>query len=515
MLSPITFCQETWSHLLDRCPSCAAPFDWKVVVSKACARCDRLLIVDDFHPVAAEQRSRLGKVVGWLTAASSAVDEHDIQGSSTLAGLTKGELFQLAVILGRALAKQNSAADLRTGQGASEASQLASGVEAVIRLDAFLAGMSPARQNKTIPLFFRQVALSRRLTTGSLSVLLGNIVAPFEEDARGVQRLKADREKAGAMTARQLAQKLKVERATLKTIVDRKKIKVSTERGVARRHVWFTEEHFRQASEFLGARVSARVWMRSHHVTALEMVQLVEEGLLAILLPEEALDPSKVELDRKVADAMTRAIMAEVIVSRPDRQWVRIEKLFTCLGGSHKPWASLLRAATQGKLKGELLSRDGQFNLRGLYIHRDLACDFRQSILNGKQPMFTAPLPQSTDWYPVMSRGEAEVYLNVSSPEITWLARQAHFGDEAKTGGFVPRGKVEALGREFVGTREIATLAGCTTKSVSWALKRADVAPVMIDVPFWRRCEVMGDAGAIHQISQSSERWAEWASGQR
>lgn len=64
------------------------------------------------------------------------------------------------------------------------------------------------------------------------------------------------------------------------------------------------------------------------------------------------------------------------------------------------------------------------------------------------------------------------------------MARQAHFGDEAKTEGFVPREKVEALGREFVGTREIATLAGCTTKSVSWALKRADVAPVMIDVPF-------------------------------
>jgi hypothetical protein len=207
--------------------------------------------------------------------------------------------------------------------------------------------------------------------------------------------------------------------------------------------------------------------------------------------------------------------MADVIVSRPDHQWVRIEKLFGCLGASHKPWGSLLRAAMQGKLKGELLSRDDHFDLHGLYLHRDLACDFRQSILDGKQPMFTAPLPPSAEWYPVMSRGEAEVYLNVSSPEVTWLARQAHFGDEAKTGGFVPRGKVEALGREFVGTREIATLAGCTTKSVSWALKRANVAPVMIDVPFWRRCEVMGDTGAIHQFSQSSEKWAEWASRQR
>lgn len=515
MLSPITFCQETWSHLLRRCPSCAAPFDWKVVISKTCARCDRLLIAGDFLPVTTEQRLRLQKVANWLRAPSLPIDELDLQGSSTLAGLSKGELFQLAVILGRALAKQNFAADLRNGQGTAGLSQLESGVEAVTRLDAFLASMSPAQKNKTMPPFFRQLALSKRLATGELSVVLGNIVAPFEEPARGVQRLKADREKAGAMTARQLAKKLRVERSTLKVIVDRKKIKVFTERGVARRHVWFTDENFRQASEFLDSRVSARAWMRSHHVSTLEMVQLVDEGLLEILLPGEALDPSKVDLDRKVADAMIKTIMSDVIVSEPDHQWVRIEKLFTCLGVSHKPWASLLRAAMKGKLKGELLSRDEHFNLRGLYIHRDLACEFRNSLLNGKQPMFTSPIVSCADWYPIMTRSEAEVYLNVSSPEVTWLARQGHFGDEAKSGGFLPRGSVEVLGREFIGTREIAILAGCTTASVSWALKSSGINPVMIEVPFWRRGEVMGEAGAIHLFARSSEGWGEWAGGPR
>lgn len=515
MLSPITFCHETWSHLLDRCPSCSTPFDWMVVTRKCCLSCDRALSVEDFPTVALELRSSLRRAISWLRAQDLPIDKDDVPGSSTLAGLTKGDLFQLAVLVGRALAKQNAAADLRIGQGAAGVSEPSMGVEAVMALDEFLTDLSPMQKNQRVPPFFRQLALSKRLVEGPLSVVLDKIVAPYDEESRGVQRLKAEREKAGAMTARQLAQQLKVERSTLKFIVERDKIKVSKKRGVSRRHVWFTQEHLQQASEFLGKRVSARVWMRSHHVTTIEMLQLADEGLLEILPPEEALDPTKVDLDRDVAAATVKAIMSHVIVAKPDRQWVRIERLFTCLGANHKPWGPLLVAAKQGKLKGKLLSREDHFSMSGLYIHRELADEFRLAILNETQPTFVAAGNRSVDWCPEMLRGEAECYLNVSCSEITWLARQGYFGDDAREGGPLRRSDVESLGQEFIGTREIATLAGCTTASVLGALRTLGVSPVIADVPFWRRRAVVGDGGAIHQIALTKGNWGRWASGQR
>lgn len=515
MLSPIGFCSESWSNLLNRCPACAAPFDWNVVVSHACAKCERQLSGEDFSSVPEAQRPMLRTAVDWLKAPFSPVEQADIYGCRRLEGLAKSELFQLVVIVGRALAKQTQSVDLRTGPGVTGSLELFSGFEAVKRLDDFLVEISPKRKNKTMPPFLRQLALSERLTTGALGLLLRDILVQCEQGVPGVKRLKAAREHAGGMTARQLAQKLRVERSTLKNIVDRRKVEILVERGESRRHVWFTQKNYDQAREYLDSRISARTWRIRYHIRTIEMEQFIELGLLAKIPSRQALNPSIFELERMVADRLVERVLAEVLVGKRDPQWVSLEWLFTCLGAAYKPWGALLQAIVQGKLREKVLSRSQYFGLRGLYVQRDLACEFRDRLLEGKPPLFSPFLPASSDWCPLIARGDAEDILNISSREVTWLARHGYFGSEAEKGGLLPRDRVEAVGQNYVGTREVAALAGLMTMSVRSSFQKLGVSPVMPDVPFWRRQEVMGDAGAIHEIAHSSETWTAWASRQR
>ncbi|MNE49545.1 hypothetical protein D3C80_1440720 [compost metagenome] len=162
-----------------------------------------------------------------------------------------------------------------------------------------------------------------------------------------------------------------------------------------------------------------------------------------------------------------------------------------------------------------MLSERQELYLRSLFIHKAVAVDFRQAVLLGERPQFEVQVNSSADWCPFMSRGEAERHLNVSSFEVTWLARHGYLGNEAKDGGFVPRELVEAVGREFVGTREIAMLAGCTTASVAWSLRSMGIQVAIQDIPFWRRDELLGVDGAIHQLALTREKWAERNGGRR
>lgn len=199
--------------LIENCPSCRAPLGWGQPSVHTCPSCtadlrkaDSDYVPDSWRPVLT-QAMRLATVERQDLGAEIALHED-------LGSLSPVEVFQLAVVCGRALKPPRSGQKLQKDEGWSYLS-LAAGMELVMGYPASVHALTEAAAlNALKPVFFRRMEVAAEARGGDLRKVMIAMSA-MDPKVPGIVRLRNIRQSNNLLSTTELARALRVENASV------------------------------------------------------------------------------------------------------------------------------------------------------------------------------------------------------------------------------------------------------------------------------------------------------------
>ena len=480
MLSPLTFCAETWDVLIDTCPRCERKLGWtRSRGIDICEYCDADLKMAATTKVDPADRPALSFIAGLVApdpmARAAALDH----APPTLEHLTSGELFELAMIFARDVSRQ-------VGNGSLERhSKLAAGARLVLDY----SGQLPLQDDKPINANVPKALL--RLRREAASVGQPNIRGVLETAAfvdvlgeTGPVRLRRLREAANLLTLTQAAATLGIARAKLRDLTTVGLAVGETRDGLSRQHTWFRREHVAAIAQRLTRRMSPDELARQTGLSSQAIIALLARRLIK---PNN--DPiirrcfKGVQLDRGSVDRFLSGVGRSVRRCVPAPDWLTIEAAFALHPGGAKPWADFFTQVLSGKLLGHLACPQPVSKVSEIWVSAAVATTMRVPVSSNSPAQIAAGKPAR-----YARRLEAQTYLRCYPRDISWLIQNGHLGgvDDLKNG--VRWDLVTAFGKEHISTAEICDRTDQTYADVNAHLKACGLA--RSTGVFWRRRDV-------------------------
>lgn len=446
-VTSLPFCMETWGAVIEKCPVCEAVLTWRTASIERCQTCGLDLKTVDTPQAEPCDREELAMIGRLLTDGRPLpIDEWS---EKVLTGV---ELFQLIVIVGRAVAPAR-----RDDLPSLKANQILSGLRVLIEHPGSMEALASTGKNETRHPFFSRLAASRSNRTGRVREAIQELLK-YRPIEGGIVSLREARMVQGLMTATDVAATLRIERAVLRRLIDQGLLGVRKPRGCVRRYDWFSHDDLDQARKVVASRICARTWAVQSGLTDVDVAQLLAMGLLV----EPRDDRIKETFEGLQLDAAEAARLAEQVetcagAGNAGPDWVAVAEVFLGVGGGYKPWGLLLESALHGLLPHGLgWPERGGFKIGKVRIHPE-AVEWLQgaslspgAIRPFSPDVFGGYRPKALSW------GETETLLNCFPADV---ARLLDLGlirrSETATSGFSAR-SVEAFGRAQISASELA-----------------------------------------------------------
>jgi DNA-binding XRE family transcriptional regulator len=480
MLSPLTFCAESWDVLIGACPRCGRKLAWtRSRGIDICEHCDADLKMAPTTKVEPADRPALSFIAGLVAPDPAARAAALERAPPMLEHLTSGELFELAMIFAREVSRQ-------VGNGGVERhSKLAAGARLVLNY----RGQLPLPEDKRINANVPKALL--RLRREAASVGQPNIRGVLETSAfvdvlgeTGPVRLRRLREAANLLTLTQAAAILGIERAVLRELTTAGLLVGETRDGLSRQHTWFRPEHVAAMTQRLNRRMSPDELTRQTNLSSQAITALLARRLIK---PNN--DPivrrcfKGVQLDRKSVDRFLSGMQRSVRRCDPAPDWLPLEAAFALLPGGAKPWGDFFTQALSGKLLGHLACPHPVSEVSEICVSAAVTTTMRAEVSSNPPAQIAAG---SSARY--VSRLEAQTYLRCYPRDISWLVQNGHLGraDDLKNG--LRWDLILAFGKEHISTAEICDRTDHTYSDVHARLK--DFGLARVTGVFWRRRDV-------------------------
>lgn len=472
------FCPESWQMLIDQCHVCGEYLNWFTRSVDRCQSCDADLQHAEAPYVPEEYRRELSLVAQLVTGPPPAPASIDF------GPLTAPELFELIVIAGRCLRPSREVAS-----PLQAVESLIGGLRLIQAFPTSVRELARVKANRAEHSFFRRLACHANYRQGRLQAALQALGSP-RQATLGMQRLREARLAQGFLTIRELAAKLRIERADLRRLIDAGVLGERAARGRHRACDWFSSEDVGQLESFLKRRVSATAWARRTSLTVVDVRNLLSAGLLFEPSEMARVAFSGLQLDAEIAVKLESDLAALATPVADPSGWIPVKQALRSWGGGYKPWAALLSAALSRRLPGGLGVPEGMdFRIGDAWISQEaLEC------LSGKaggQGRITVVPPDALGGYrpDTLSWGEVETVLNCYPADVARvlamrLIRRTGPNDDAD----FHAGSVEEFAASYVSQLEIAALPGIPSRRVARRLR--DTGLERTRTGFWRRADL-------------------------
>ncbi|QDH74246.1 RodZ family helix-turn-helix domain-containing protein [Brevundimonas sp. M20] len=471
----LRFCPESWQILIDQCPACDEYLTWFTRSVDRCQSCDADLQHAEAPYVPEEYRRELSLVAQLVTEPPPAPASIDF------GPLTAPELFELIVIAGRCLRPSREVASPMQA-----VESLLGGLRLIQGFPTSVRELARAKANRAEHSFFRRLACHANYRQGRLKAALQALGSP-RPATLGMQRLREARLAQGFMTIRELAAKLRIERADLRRLID---VGVLGERAARGRHRacdWFSSEDAGQVESFLKGRVSATAWARRMSLTVVDVRNLLSAGLLSEPSEMARVAFSGLQLDAEIAVKLESELAALATPVADLSGWIPVKQALRRWGGGYKPWAALLSAALSRYLPGGLALPEGMdLRIGDAWISQEaLECLSGEAGSQGR--MSVVPPDAFARYRPAtLSWGEVEEVLNCYPADV---ARVLAMGFIRRTGSNddanFDAASVEEFAVSYVSQLEISALAEIPSRMVGHKLRGTGLERT--ETGFWRR----------------------------
>ncbi|MBW8303069.1 MAG: helix-turn-helix domain-containing protein [Brevundimonas sp.] len=237
--------------------------------------------------------------------------------------------------------------------------------------------------------------------------------------------------------------------------------------GKSRGHYVMRRKDVEALDAKLKARMGWREFCSNASLPTLALEQMLASG---VLRPRE--DPAVLALfgDRQICLTHAEAFLDRFndLPQEDAEGWPSLKQVMWGVGGREKPWARVLDAGLTGELPGGLRRDPDRPGFGNLKVHPITAASL---IMGG--PDSDSPFAFSEGDYgqflrPSLRPGEVEAHLNCTAQDVSWLRYSGHLRPTNEKGHptIYSRAEVEAVGRRFITTREIAARLGVKPKDV-------------------------------------------------
>jgi hypothetical protein len=481
----LPYCPETWEILVQKCPICNEALGWQRTLRvELCEHCGFDLRAAKTPMVPPRRRKWLALLAALIDPDPSRRAPAGLTLPPQLAECSSTRAFEVAMVFAQVTAlmkgRETPRALNAVRGGVQRAADMAAGMEILARYpESFDEKMTSG--NVALPDFFK---LARARAGKSCFAIVRELYCDWEPCNHGPSRLRVQREGAGQLTLREAARELRIENRVLRALIDQGLIDVPSGRGVVRKIQWLDPASVREAGRRMNDRISFSEFSQAHKISDSGVGQLVSLGLLNLnrdpILKRLHSEP---QLHRSAAVELASRLLALRHVPPPDIPLWPLEDVFHGIGAQQKPWGAILKAALQREI---VLYCDDQISeklhISKLQIARSLA---HEILARARPELLLVPEaiePELNDV--VITRVEAENYLNCFPRDLSWLIAEGHLRRHPH------RCEVAELGRKLISSREI-----------SW---RWRISPSFRDAmakdrgikrtigPFWSRAAVEG-----------------------
>ena len=442
----LPFCAESWELLIDYCPSCETKLGWlKVLNVEVCESCGFDLRGADAVAVPADQQKHLSLLASLVDRDPAVRQSAVSRFPSYVSQCSAFQIFELTRGFARAVARAKHKDKINKLPPNKQVACMASGVRIVTEypasFDKWMTG-----ENSALPEFF---SMARSGAGAGCFAIYDKLYSDWEPCRHGPTRLRIAREERGRMTLRGAAKKLRLENRHVRQLMDKGLLGDANRRGVVRSYQWLDPEEVRDAAVRLAERMSLQEFSRTLGIPTRGAAQLIALGIL-----ESNDDPivrelhPSIQLHRKSAEELARRFLALRRPPVPDVPLIAVEDVFHGIGGQEKPWGALLRSALAREIA--IYSdheHSPQLDARKLQIEADFA---RRLLARALPDLLQVPDLSTAGSSPdLLTRCEAESYLNCFPRDLSWLLAKGHLSDELKFD------EVAALGQTIISSREI------------------------------------------------------------
>lgn len=247
----------------------------------------------------------------------------------------------------------------------------------------------------------------------------------------------------------------------------------------------------RREVERIKTRIRERMsWRAFCHASGLPKIAIEQMLAADLLRPKD--DPLVTELfgDRQLERRSAELLLerARKVSQDDESDWVPLSHAMRGVGGREKPWARVIQAGFDGDLPGGFRCDEAKPGMLHLKVHPITA---RRLIMGGPSaltPFDFQPGDLGEYWRLDLTPGEVELHLNCTAQDVTWLRSRKLISpnNEKGTPTSYARPDVEALGREYITTREIAARLDLKAKDVWQSLQGLAVGGA-VGQGFYRR----------------------------
>ncbi|CAN7457733.1 hypothetical protein [Caulobacter sp. LjRoot300] len=247
----------------------------------------------------------------------------------------------------------------------------------------------------------------------------------------------------------------------------------------------------RREVERIKTRIRERMsWRAFCHASGLPKIAIEQMLAADLLRPKD--DPLVTELfgDRQLERRSAELLLerARKVSQDDESDWVPLSHAMRGVGGREKPWARVIQAGFDGDLPGGFRCDEATPGMLHLKVHPITA---RRLIMGGPSaltPFGFRPGDLGEYWRLDLTPGEVELHLNCTAQDVTWLrSRKLIAPNNVKgTPTSYARPDVEALGHEYITTREIAARLDLKAKDVWQSLQGLAVGGA-VGQGFYRR----------------------------
>ncbi|WP_146197995.1 hypothetical protein [Caulobacter endophyticus] len=303
------------------------------------------------------------------------------------------------------------------------------------------------------PIFLNLKANQRFDFCPELSAFASDLVEEFEPTRHGPSRLKSIRENSNRITAKQVATKLGISSTEVGLLNQAGAFETGRPRGARRQISWFEPSSVEPVAKALASRLSPTEFSRRFHLPMDGVEQLFSMGLLvANRSPHVQLLRSDLQLERSEALSLIDHIRAKL--AAPHHNAITLREAFFGIGGSAKPWGSVVAKILANEVPGGVgLAPGHPLKFSALTV----TPEFSRLLLTDAYSVFRSLPERSLALGPIRDFGRTEVenYLNCFPRDVSLLILNGHLKVLGPNRTRFSREQVAELGLKLISSREI------------------------------------------------------------
>lgn len=492
-VKPLSCCCTSWRELVDACPHCGKALRWGYSFLTRCQSCEADLTEIETPEVAPDLRGVLSAAARLASGANPEFSGLSLH--PDLSGLGGTELFELAVVCGRALAPKGQRG-VRPGSKGVGYEELAAGLRFLHAYPKSFRDIADSTANAVEHPFFRTFAAGALTREGELKRVMGmiNHMAP---EKRGVERLRIVRVGRQKLTTTELAAALRVEKARIRDMAEAGIFGSRAPRGKQRKYDWFSPADIEKGRAFLDGRIFASQWAKQIGLSPMDICQLVGDGLVKSVsdAATERVFASKLQIEKQSRIQFESELLSRIRFSGCIDQRVSVVRAFEMIGSAYKPWSWLIRSALNGTLPHGLQCRwEYKLDFQKLNIHTSVAADIARRVVSGFDHSYRMVRGNESAFRPdFLTRREVEIYLNCCPAEVSCLIGRGDIRVASEGPAKIDAHSVEIFGNQYVSMGELSMLYKLFPSDIRKLT--SDAGLVRQENGFWWRRDLRGPKG--------------------